>query len=150
MSSDTQRNEDPSEISYLAFDTSDTHAAYSINEMQKQVFEHQLARYKTSLKHHNATYWIGVIVLIGLLVCSLVPLLAVFVVIVYELIFKGESATIIAISPFISSGGAMIVLALYSVPVLLLISMLKQNSLSTQAKDTESGDIFGMLNTLRQ
>lgn len=135
----------------LPKDFSDKDKKDAVSELVQKTQEHKLKTSQVALKHHTWAYWLSVGVLIWLMLLIYVPL-SVALGKITPSIWHAETGTAVfdALTSFAKSGGALVLVALYIAPIVLLTGILKYTCLSGgQQSGSESGDMTSLLRVFR-
>lgn len=123
----------------------------AVSELVKKTQEHKLKTSQVALKHHTWAYRLSLGVLFWLMALIYFPLS----VVLYKIIpsiwgAKTGAAVFEALTSFAKSGGALVLVALYIAPIVLLTGILKYTCLSGgQQSGSESGDMTSLLRVFR-
>ena len=118
----------------------------AVNDLRRRLSEHQLKLSSVALAHHNKAYWVALFTV----VCLLVPIYGLVTVIAVRALWSafwlGKGADVVsALTSFAKDGGGTVLVVLLVVPIVLLLGILRYNSIGGQAQGGEAGDISSLL-----
>lgn len=115
--------------------------------LQRKLMEHRLEASRVVLEHHTRAYKNAFRILWWLMFLTYAPL----TILVLKLIFcdlfqpNGGMEILSLLSSFVKNGGGIVLVVLLVLPVLLLVGILRYNSIAAQNQEDNSSDISPLI-----
>ena len=118
----------------------------AVRGLRRKLSEHQLKVSSVALAHHNKAYWMAFVTVLCLLVSIYGLVIAISVRTLWSAFWpEGAADAVRALASFAKDGGGTVLVVLLVVPIVLLLGILRYNSIGGQAQGGDTGDISSLL-----